>query len=55
MVTAPTPVTTPVHKGVAPARGVILATRYKPAFTMVAECRYALTGVGAVMAFGSQK
>jgi hypothetical protein len=26
-----------------------------PAFTIVAECRYALTGVGAAMALGSQK
>jgi hypothetical protein len=35
--------------------GVILAMRYTPAFTIVAECRYALTGVGASIAFGSQK
>src|SRR5699024_210782 len=28
-------------------RGVNLATRYSPALTIVAECRYALTGVGA--------
>ena len=35
--------------------GVILAMRYTPAFTIVAEWRYALTGVGASIAFGSQK
>ncbi len=29
--------------------------RNTPAFTMVAEWRYALTGVGAAMAWGSQK
>ena len=29
--------------------------RKTPAFTMVAECKYALTGVGAAMAPGSQK
>src|SRR5699024_10492545 len=34
--------------------GVNLATRYRPALTIVAECRYALTGVGASMASGSQ-
>jgi hypothetical protein len=28
---------------------------YTPAFTMAAACRYALTGVGAAMAPGSQK
>ena len=26
-----------------------------PAFTIVAECKYALTGVGAAMACGNQK
>jgi len=26
-----------------------------PAFTIVAECKYALTGVGAAMAWGNQK
>ncbi len=31
------------------------ASRKMPAFTMVAECRYAETGVGAAMAWGSQK
>ncbi|MNZ65842.1 hypothetical protein D3C78_840430 [compost metagenome] len=31
------------------------ASRNTPALTMVAECRYAETGVGAAMAWGSQK
>src|SRR5687768_7288979 len=55
IVAAPATVTTVVHIGVDPAMGVILAMRYTPAFTIVAECRYALTGVGASIAFGSQK
>ncbi len=38
-----------------PNTGSNRASRYTPAFTMVAECRYALTGVGAAIAFGSQK
>ena len=33
--------------------GAMTATRITPAFTMVAECRYALTGVGAAIAPGS--
>src|SRR5687768_4565907 len=55
IVTAPTAVTAPVHSVVAPRIGVILAMRYTPALTIVAECRYALTGVGAAIAFGNQK
>jgi hypothetical protein len=55
MVAAPARVTTVVHMGVEPRIGVILAIRYTPAFTIVAEWRYALTGVGASIAFGSQK
>ena len=35
--------------------GLNAATRKTPALTMAAECRYALTGVGAVIAPGSQK
>ena len=31
------------------------AIRKVPALTMVAECKYALTGAGAAMALGSQK
>ena len=31
------------------------AIRNSPAFTIVAECRYADTGVGAAIACGSQK
>jgi hypothetical protein len=38
-VTAPAAVTLVVHSVVAPRIGVILATRYTPAFTMVAEWR----------------
>ena len=39
MVAAPTAVTAVVHSVVAPRIGVILATRYTPALTIVAECR----------------
>ena len=35
--------------------GAKRATRYIPALTMAAECRYAETGVGAAIAPGSQK
>src|SRR5699024_12595492 len=34
--------------------GENLATKYIPAFTIVAECKYALTGVGASIASGNQ-
>ena len=43
------------HAGESANPGVIRATRYTPAFTMAAACRYALTGVGAAIAPGSQK
>ena len=55
MVSVATTVIVPVQIVVPPSSGVIRATRYTPAFTIVAECRYALTGVGACIAFGSQK
>ena len=35
--------------------GANRATRYTPALTIVAECRYVLTGVGATIAPGSQE
>src|SRR5687767_10141611 len=41
--------------GTLPKTGVNLASRYMPALTMVAECRYVETGVGAFMAPGNQK
>ena len=37
IVIAPTPTVRPIQKAVPPIRGVIRATRYKPAFTIVAE------------------
>jgi hypothetical protein len=40
---------------VPPSTGSGQHTRKSPAFTIVAECRYALTGVGAAMAVGNQK
>ncbi len=55
IVSAPATVSAPVQSAVPPRSGVIRATRYTPALTIVAECRYALTGVGACIAFGSQK
>ena len=55
IVSAATTVIVPVHIVVPPRSGVIRAIRNTPAFTIVAECRYALTGVGACIAFGSQK
>ena len=45
----------PIHANVPPRTGCIRASRYIPALTMVAECRKALIGVGAVIALGSQK
>ena len=35
--------------------GDMRAINTMPAFTMVAECKYALTGVGAAIAPGNQK
>src|SRR5687768_2890491 len=55
IVSAPTAAIEPDQRAVPPSSGVILAIRYTPALTMVAECRYALTGVGACIAFGNQK
>ena len=43
------------HSGVPASTGHSRASRKTPAFTMVAECRKAETGVGAAMALGSQK
>src|SRR5699024_12599823 len=37
-----------------PKTGVKRATIYIPAFTIVAECKYALIGVGASIASGNQ-
>ena len=55
MVTPPRIVRLCCQSGVPPRAGASRASRYTPAFTMVAEWRYALTGVGATMADGSQK
>src|SRR5687767_5235937 len=55
IVSAPATVSAYVQSAVPPTSGVIRAIRYTPALTIVAECRYALTGVGACIAFGSQK
>ena len=43
------------HGSVPPSAGYSRASRNTPAFTIVAECRYADTGVGAAIAWGSQK
>lgn len=49
-------VSTVTRQGAESAKpGASRATRKVPAFTMAAACRYALTGVGAAMAPGSQK
>ena len=55
MVMTPAPVTTQRHSPVPPRWGERRANRKTPALTMVAERGRALTGVGAVMAPGSQK
>jgi hypothetical protein len=51
------PMTTrlPIHTGVPPSKGCMRIKRYMPALTMVAACKNALMGVGALMALGSQK
>ena len=54
-VAMPARVTISNHKSVPASAGYKRASRNTPAFTMVAECRYALTGVGAAMAWGNQK
>ena len=46
--------TTGRHRSRSANAGARRATRYTPALTIVAECRYALTGVGATIAPGSQ-
>ncbi len=51
----PTMTKVAIQAGVDPKIGCRRASRYMPALTMVAECRKALIGVGALMAFGSQK
>ncbi len=54
-VARPAPPTSQNHGSVPPMTGHSRASRKTPAFTMVAECRYDDTGVGAAMALGSQK
>ena len=39
MVAAPAAVTVVAHRGLSPRIGVILARRYTPALTIVAECK----------------
>jgi hypothetical protein len=55
IVTSPTPTTTGRHIGSSLNAGANRATTTIPALTMVAECRNALTAVGAVMAAGNQE
>ncbi len=43
------------HSSEWPSAGYSRASRNTPALTIVAECRYADTGVGAAIACGSQK
>jgi hypothetical protein len=43
------------HSGVPASAGQRRARRNTPALTIVAECRYADTGVGAAIALGNQK
>ena len=52
---SPAPPTSQNHCSVPANAGHRRASRNTPALTMVAECRYADTGVGAAMALGSQK
>ena len=44
-----------IHASVPESTGHRRAIRNTPSFTMAAECRYAETGVGAVIACGNQK
>src|SRR5690606_27182087 len=53
-VSKPIPVTSQIHTSDTTKIGVNRATRYNPALTIVAECKYALTGVGATIASGNQ-
>src|SRR5690606_40872651 len=55
MVNPPTIINVLLQSAVAPRMGKKRAKIYTPAFTIVAECRYADTGVGAFIAPGSQK
>ena len=55
MVSTPSTTTVGRHGGESANPGDIRATRYTPALTIAAACRYALTGVGAAIAPGSQK
>ena len=52
---APAPHTSQKNKSVPASAGHRRASRNTPAFTIVAECKYADTGVGAAIACGSQK
>ena len=52
---APAPQTSQKNKSVPESAGHRRASRNTPAFTIVAECKYADTGVGAAIACGSQK
>ena len=54
-VISPAAVTTTSNQPVPASTGYMRISRNTPALTMVAECRYADTGVGAAMASGSQK
>ena len=54
-VTPPIVINNALHSMVPPRIDDILAKRYTPAFTIVDECKYALAGVGACIAPGSQK
>ncbi len=55
MVSRPSPTMIGRQGGASAKPGVSRATRYTPALTIAAACRYALTGVGAAIAPGSQK
>ncbi|MNE77955.1 hypothetical protein D3C80_1743170 [compost metagenome] len=55
MVIPPMIISEYVQIGFPPKIGEKRASRYIPAFTMVAECKYADTGVGAFIAPGNQK
>ena len=54
-VAIPTEETIQNHASLSPSAGYMRASKNTPALTMVAECRYAETGVGAAMARGNQK
>ena len=54
-VPAPSTMTIPCQMGRSENAGANRATRYTPALTIAAACRYAETGVGAAIAPGSQK